>query len=261
MERYWNAARAAPGEALYLANLAFGLWQLAAEPQDYTEALDVAQRASALDPQNADYTKLHRDLESRQEFVRRFGSAAKNFKHDSTRLRVQASSPLLAHLIENDDLQPWLKQRIDALRETITQSHGFTLPLIRFTPLPDDDKGPSFALVIGDQVVCSEHFDGCRKMPCNRSRRRFAPICPQSSVIARRARPLAAAEIAPTSSSPTLCVSTPLQPRDARFWRQANRWTARSCCKGPRRRRMPGLPCQKPSRRGRDRRTLRSGGG
>src|SRR5262249_1337010 len=102
---------------------------------------------------------LHSYLENRQEFVRRFGSAALNFKHDTTRVLVQASSPLLAHLIENDDPQPWLKQRIGALRETISQSHGFTLPWIRFTPLPDDDKAPSFALEIGGQVVCSEHFD------------------------------------------------------------------------------------------------------
>jgi len=159
VERYRNAVRAAPSKARYLANLAIGLRELAAEPQDYTEAVDVAQRASALDPQNAEYTELHRDLKSRQEFVRRFGSAAQNFKHDKTRVRVQASSPLLARLIENNDLQPWLHQRIAALRETITQSHGFTLPPILFTPLPADDKAPSFALEIGGQVVCSEHLD------------------------------------------------------------------------------------------------------
>jgi hypothetical protein len=159
VECYRNAVRAAPREARYLANLAISLRQLADQSQDYTEALDLAQRASALNPQNAEYTELHRDLENRQEFVRRFGSAAQNFKHDTTWVGVQASPPLLAHLIENQDLQPWLKQRIATLRETITQSHGFTLPLIRFTPLPEDDKAPSFALEIGGQVVCSEHFD------------------------------------------------------------------------------------------------------
>jgi tetratricopeptide (TPR) repeat protein len=159
VEHYRNAIRAAPGKARFLANLAIGLSELDVQPQDYTEALDVAQRASELDPQNANYIELHRYLESQQEFVRRFGTAARNFKHDTTRVRVRASSPLLARLAENDDRQPWLKQRIAALCETIKKSQGFTLPPILFSPLPDDDKAPSFALEIWGQIVCSEHFD------------------------------------------------------------------------------------------------------
>src|SRR5262249_21294640 len=38
------------------------------------------------------------------------------------------------------------------------------------------------------------------------------------------------------------------QPDARRCPWQANRWTALSCCRGPSRRRMPGLPCQRPSR-------------
>ena len=144
-EYFRVAVRAEPDNPNFIYNLAATLEQVEANKQesDFSEAMECAQAALDHDPQSYEYRTLRDRIFCRQQYVARFGVAAKALTPSTGRPNILLEPRLFGIIIEEDRLRPSTDERMNSLFEMIYKKTGFRLGEIGFARWIGQDVPPA----------------------------------------------------------------------------------------------------------------------